>query len=105
MPNFSKVAKTREVPPGHIRGFNVNGQDVAIANVDGTFHAFSNVCPHQGVPFTGGVGAVFGGQVICLMHDSVFSLETGAWTDGPASEPLPVYACRVEGDEIFVSID
>ena len=97
------VAKTRDVPQGQIRSFSVNGEEVALTNVNGTFYAFSNVCPHQSVPFTGGVGAVFGTEVICLMHDSVFSMETGAWVDGPASDPLPVYKCRVDGEDVFVT--
>ena len=105
MAEFTRVAKTRGIPPGQIRSFDVDGEDVAVANVAGTFHAFSNICPHQGVPFTGGVGAVYGNEVICLMHDSVFSLETGEWTDGPASDPLPIFKCRVEGDEVFVAKD
>ena len=102
MADFTRVAKVSDVEPGQIKRFSVNGEDVAIANHEGQFYAFSNYCTHQGADFAGGFGEVYGNDLVCLLHDSAFSLTTGEPIDGPAFEALPIYAVRVEGDELLV---
>ncbi len=102
MAEFERVAKASDVGPGEVKGFKVNGEDVAVANVDGRYFAFGDFCPHQGAQFSGGLGAVYGEEVVCMLHDSAFNLATGQVTDGPSYDPLPIYTVRVEGDDLLV---
>ena len=102
MADFTNVGKASDIQPGEMKHFEVNGEDVAVANVDGNFCAFSNVCPHQGASFAGGFGAVYNGELACMLHDSAFSLETGQVTDGPSYDPLNIYAVHLEGDDLLV---
>lgn len=51
---------------------------------EGTFKAFSIVCPHQGCP----VSTVTEGTINCLCHGSSFDLATGEPVAGPAKEGL-----------------
>jgi len=102
MADFERVAKASDVAPGEVKGFKVNGEDVAIANVDGRYFAFGDSCPHQGAQLSSGLGAVYGEEVVCMLHDSAFSLISGQVTDGPSYDPLPIYAVRVEGDDLLV---
>ena len=38
--------------------------------------------------FTGGYGVLFQGKVICMLHTSVFDVDTGAAEEGPAYDAL-----------------
>jgi nitrite reductase/ring-hydroxylating ferredoxin subunit len=105
MADYVAVAKVSDIAPGQIKAYEVDGVDIAVANVDGTFHAFSNFCTHQGADFAHGFGEVFGNDLVCLLHDSAFNLQTGESIDGPAYDPLPIYSVRVEGDDVLVSKD
>src|SRR5688500_9820225 len=39
--------KTSEIPAGGIVAIDVRGTQVAVANVDGTYHAFDDACTHE----------------------------------------------------------
>ena len=53
----------------------VNGIWIALFNVDGTFYAMDNSCPHAGGPL--GEGKVNGGIVECPWHGWRFDIRTG----------------------------
>jgi nitrite reductase/ring-hydroxylating ferredoxin subunit len=102
MADYVKVAKTGDIPPGEMKAFDVNGEEVAVANHEGAFYAFGNICPHEGADLAGASGAVVGQEVVCMLHDSAFRLSDGVLIDGPASDPLPIFSVRIEGDDILV---
>lgn len=63
---------------------------------EGTFKAFSNVCTHQGCKVT----EIKNGSIICKCHNSLFSVEDGAPTSGPAKAALAATEVKVDGDNI-----
>ena len=77
------------------------GSRIVLAEVDGELVAFLNECPHVGCVMED--GEIASGEVICSAHGSCFDLKTGEVLQGPASEALPVYKVRVEGDDVQVS--
>ena len=97
---FLTVGKASEFRNGRIRAFDVSGEEIAVACIDGRFHAFSNFCTHQREYLTDGF--IIDGQVICGLHEATYDVETGAVLYGPAYDPLPIYSVRVEGDEVQV---
>src|ERR1051325_594833 len=49
------VGKVSELPPGSVRIVPGNNpQGVGVFNVDGSYYALKNVCPHQGGPLCAG---------------------------------------------------
>ncbi|WP_430791518.1 Rieske (2Fe-2S) protein [Actinoplanes sp. G11-F43] len=66
---------------------------------EGSFKAFSNVCTHQGCK----VSEIKNGSIICKCHNSLFSIQDGAPTSGPAKAPLAVTAIDVDGDNIVTA--
>ena len=44
-----KIAQTRDVPPGQAAAFTIEGQKIALFNVEGTYHAIGDTCTHLGV--------------------------------------------------------
>ena len=98
---YISVGKTSDVPPGTVRVFVVDGHDMAVANVDGQFYAFADVCTHDDGPVA--EGELDGCVIECPRHGARFDITTGQVLSMPAVIPLPVYDLKVEGGEIRVS--
>jgi 3-phenylpropionate/trans-cinnamate dioxygenase ferredoxin subunit len=49
-------------------------------------------------------GDVEGCEIECWLHGSRFDLRTGKPSGPPATEPVPVYAVRVDGDDVLVDV-
>ncbi len=96
MPNFVKVATVSQVAPGTGMVATVNDKEVAVFNVDGTFHAIDNVCKHRGGPL--GEGELDGDTVTCPWHAWQYNVKTGACM---TKEGITVdkYEVRVEDGE------
>jgi nitrite reductase/ring-hydroxylating ferredoxin subunit len=70
------VGRVEDVPPG--RGATVellNGNELALYNVDGNFYAIENFCPHKGAPLAD--GRICGHSIECDWHGWQFDLRTG----------------------------
>jgi nitrite reductase/ring-hydroxylating ferredoxin subunit len=100
MSGFETVAKASEIPPGEMTLVEFEGEEVVIANVDGEFFAFGNICTHSGGPLV--EGELDGQSIICPWHSTVFDVATGEPESGPADDAIPTYEVRVEGDEIGI---
>ena len=100
MGEFVKAAEASEIPPGEMKIVEIDGHEIAIANVNGEFVAFQNECTHRGGPL--GEGILMGEVVECPFHAGQFNVKTGEVVSAPPSEPIATYAVQVEGDEIRV---
>ena len=101
MADFVSVAKTTDVEPGQMILVEVNDEDVAIANVNGEYYAFSAECPHAGGPLD--EGEIEDKVVICPWHGAEFDVATGEALTMPAQDSISTYQVKVEGEEIQVS--
>ena len=64
--------------------------------------AIQDLCSHAAVALS--EGEVADCTVECWLHGSRFDLVTGRPTGLPATQPVPVYPVRVEGDSVLVSV-
>lgn len=64
--------------------------------VEGTFHAFSAVCTHQGCTLK----AVSDSTINCACHGSRFAIDDGSVSRGPAQQPLARLAVAVEAGSL-----
>ncbi len=103
MTTFSTVAKTRDIAPGTMKTFVVNGQSILIANWQGTFFATHDVCTHDDGPL--GDGALVGEEIECPRHGGRFNVKTGAATQMPAMFPIQTLAVQIVGDEIQIALE
>ena len=97
---FVNVADLGELSPGEMKYAEVGGDQVLIANVEGTIYACDNVCTHAFAPLA--EGELHGEEVECPLHGSVFNVTTGEVIDPPADESLKVFQVRIEGNDILV---
>ena len=101
---YERVCKLSEVPNDGSLRVELPDVDVAIVRFDDEVYAIEDVCSHAEVALSDGdVDEVDGAPTIeCALHGSCFDLRTGQPTNIPATEPVPVYPVRVEGDDVYV---
>jgi nitrite reductase/ring-hydroxylating ferredoxin subunit len=75
MNDWIPIAAVDECPPGASIERLAGDRMVAVANVDGTFHALDGLCPHQGGPL--GTGVLCGVILTCPWHGWQFDVATG----------------------------
>jgi 3-phenylpropionate/trans-cinnamate dioxygenase ferredoxin component len=97
---WTKVATVNDVKEGQVIQVTVDGEEVALAKVNGELLATSDVCSHEYVHLSG--GWMEGEEIECPEHGSRFHMRTGEVANLPATQPIPVYDVRVENDEVFV---
>ena len=102
MPEFVRVARTDEIPPGTAKLIEVGGKEIALFNVGGSFHAIDNTCTHVGGPLC--EGELDGHEVTCPWHGAVFDVTTGNVLGPPAGESVGRYDVRVAGPDIEVEV-
>jgi len=101
MNEFVTVARVADIPPGTGRTVDVRGVWIALFNVDGTFYAVDNTCPHAGGPL--GEGKLKNGIVECPWHGWQFDVRTGLRAGNPNFE-VPCCQVRIEDGQIQVAL-
>ena len=103
MSEFTRVCSLGDLADGQSLAVAVGGEQVAIVRTEGDVFAIRDVCSHAEVPLT--EGDVDGYTIECWLHGSCFDVRTGKPTNLPATEPVPVYPVKIEGDDVLVSIE
>lgn len=98
---FEVVLHREALAPGEITEVIVAGTAIAVANVDGSFFATSNVCPHAGGPI--GDGKLDSHTVTCPYHGWSFDVRDGRCFVN-ADVTLATYPVRVVGDAVCVRL-
>ena len=104
---FRDAMPTDWIQSGETATVNVDGFPVAVANVEGEFYAFQNLCPHQ--------GTTLGGRPLrdvcvieCPQHQSRYDVTTGtciapSMPDG-FNQDLMTFPTRVVEDVVQVDV-
>lgn len=96
---YEVVLHRDALKPGEVTEVIVGGQAVCLANVDGEFHAVSNVCPHAEGPL--GEGTLEGVILTCPYHGWTYDVTTGACGTNPDIR-IDTYDVVVEGEAVCV---
>ena len=104
-----------EIPPNSMRAYEVGGQRVLVVNLDGSFHAIDDLCPHLAIPLSR--GELKDGCVVCPGHGSMFDVKTGIavhWVGLPVTwltrlikgraANARVYRLDLENDQLMVEL-
>jgi len=98
--SWFRITACENIPPREGRAVTLGDRELAIFNVDGTFHALDNECPHRGGPLA--EGEIEGCIVTCPWHAWQFDVTSGeSITDDLKVER---YDAKVEGDDVLVAI-
>ncbi len=99
---FVEAAKLADVQENRALGLVIDDVDVALVRQGDTVYAISDWCSHAQVPLSG--GDVEGCEIECYLHGSRFDVRTGEALNLPATEPVPTYPTKIEGDTVWVDL-
>jgi 3-phenylpropionate/trans-cinnamate dioxygenase ferredoxin subunit len=95
-------AASAALPDETVVGLTLAGTMVALARVDGAWHAVEAWCTHAECPLSD--GWVEGAAIRCPCHGSLFDLTTGEALDGPAEEPVRVFPTRIAAGRVEIEL-
>jgi 3-phenylpropionate/trans-cinnamate dioxygenase ferredoxin component len=101
---YQRACAFADVPPGGVVAVDVDGADVAIVRTEDEVFAIQDECSHAAIALSEGDVDAGGCEIECWLHGSRFDLRTGKPTNLPATEPVPVYPCKVEGADVYVDV-
>jgi nitrite reductase (NADH) small subunit len=114
MPRY-QLAQSSEIAPGQMKSFSAGGQRVLVINLNGDFHAVSELCPHLAVPLSR--GRLEGECLTCPGHGSQFNVRDGnavKWIGRKPSflsslldgkpKTLKRYTVSVEAGAVYVDV-
>jgi len=84
--------------------FDVDGVPVCVVHLDDGWYAVNDTCSHADYSLSEGDLWADEHEIECPQHGSTFSLLTGEPQSLPATQPVPVYPVRIEGDDVIVSL-
>ena len=85
---------------GSTKSFPVDGIDVLVCNVEGSFYAIEDVCTHDGAPLD--QGHLEGKCIVCPRHGATFDVRTGEALTLPAVIPVMTFQVSVDGDDLVI---
>lgn len=72
---YLKALEANDIKPGVKIKIVLENKEILLANLEGTFYAVDNTCPHMGGSLSD--GKLEGSNIICPRHGSVFDLKSG----------------------------
>jgi len=100
-----RVCGTGDVVPGEARRFDVDGHRLCVVRIGDDWYVIGDRCSHEDYSLAEGEVWEDECEIECPKHGSTFSLTTGEPQTLPATKPVPVYAVRVDGDAVVVTVD
>ena len=129
--DYVEAGKVSEITEGHMKHVEINGKEIAVANLDGKFYAFADRCGHMNARLSR--GNINQNIVTCPFHAARFDITSGKKIGEPVlelppgMEPLPpnwqkymgvvaqemsfiktfdqeIYNVKVEGDNIKIKV-
>ena len=105
--NYVRVAGTTEVPVGKMKAFKLEGKEILIVNVNGSYYAIGNRCTHAGGDLSQGI--LEGNTVTCPKHHARFDVTSGKVISlpkvaffHPRIKDETAYSVKVEDENITV---
>ena len=100
---FESVASTSELARGKTLCVVVGDTEVLLCHTPEGIFAVDNLCTHAAEKLQ--EGRLKGCRLHCPLHGAAFDVRDGSALSRPATQPLPTYPVRIEGDAIQVGIE
>jgi naphthalene 1,2-dioxygenase system ferredoxin subunit len=100
--DWKDVAARDLVPEGDVVAVIVDGNDIALYDVEGQIYATDNRCTHG----AGRMSESFleGNEIECPMHQGRFNVCTGAALCAPLTQDLRIYLVRIHDGRILLNL-
>lgn len=100
----TKVCALADLQAGTARRVEVGGVAVVVVRIGDDVYALQDRCSHADVALSDGDVDCDNLRIECIRHGSAFSLVDGVPSTLPATQPVPVYAARVEDGQVIVEV-
>ncbi len=107
---YIKVAETTELSAGNKKKISVEGKDILLTNIQNSYYAIDNTCPHMGGSLYD--GDLDGSHIICPKHGSIFDVTSGKAIQGGKFlfikikvDDVKSYPVKIEGTDIMIGIE
>jgi 3-phenylpropionate/trans-cinnamate dioxygenase ferredoxin subunit len=100
----TRLCAVDDLAPGEAKRFDVGKTKVALVRIEDAFYAVGDTCTHQKISLSEGEVHAKRLEIECWKHGSCFSLVDGTPHALPATKPVPVYAVRIDGNDVIVEI-
>lgn len=97
-----RIAPLAELPQGRGVRVDVGKHRIAVFRIGDDVYAIGDRCSHAEASLS--EGEVFDTDVECPRHGSEFDLRTGQPDTLPATQPVPVYAVRIEDGDVLLDL-
>ena len=87
---------------GEMVACRVDGVEVLICQVGGSYYAVSNRCSHAGQTLS--AGKLNDHAIRCPLHGAQFDVRTGKCLAAPATQPIKSFPVTLQGGKVFVAI-
>jgi toluene monooxygenase system ferredoxin subunit len=98
---FRKLATMDDLWSGEILALETDGRPVLLVNLEGSVHAYLDLCPHQRTRLS--QGSLQRNVLACSTHGWEFDLRTGRGIN-PRTACLEAFPVRVENEDILVDV-
>ena len=97
-----RAAAVADLMPGAPLLVETEGTRLVLVRVGDDVHALGDTCSHKGGPLSG--GKLSGTRLACPWHGWMYDVRTGQCMFPQRGAPVPSYAVRVEGGEVWVDL-
>ena len=102
MDEWIAVGAMSSVALGQVLGFEIEGRQLAVYNVDGKVYATDDECTHGYALLS--EGSLERECIECPLHGGCFNVTTGKALELPADEDLRTYPVRIVGTTIEIKL-
>jgi 3-phenylpropionate/trans-cinnamate dioxygenase ferredoxin subunit len=109
-----RVCSVHDVKPGAAKRVDVEGQRLCVVHLpardgpanDGSddWYVIGDECSHEDYSLSEGDVWEDDCEIECPKHGSTFDLRTGEPQTLPATQPVPTYEVKVDGDDVMVTL-
>ncbi len=99
---LTKLCTLENVPPGTIKQFTANEQEILIINTNNQIYCLEARCTHAGAPLS--EGTLNQNTLTCPWHGSQFNITNGEVIKGPAEKNLQTFQTTIKENTIFIEL-
>ncbi|MFH8343164.1 non-heme iron oxygenase ferredoxin subunit [Streptomyces sp. NPDC018045] len=101
-PAYVRACGLSELEEDSPKRVELDGVPVSLVRTEGEVFAINDICSHANVSLS--EGEVDDCAIECWLHGSSFDLRTGKPSGLPATQPVPVYPVKIEGEGADASV-
>ena len=100
-----RICGVADVPEGEVRRFELDHRPYAVVNLgEEGFRVVDAICSHAHYFLDEGEVDPDFESIECPKHGSTFDLNTGKPRTLPATQPVEVFAAKVEDDDVLIEV-